>query len=107
MAFRQFRNTCKTTPEGLRPAPEVRAVHGQLSDLPLQAVDYMDDRSKLCLQVKINREDGSATFNFTGTSREIYGSLNAQRVTLSAITYVLRSLVNSDIPLNQGCLVSA
>ncbi|KAL3459102.1 5-oxoprolinase [Aspergillus heterothallicus] len=83
----------------------LRKVHDQFSGLPLQAVDYMDDGSKLSLQVRINKEDGSATFDFTGTAREVYGNLNAPKaITFSAIIYVLRSLVNSDIPLNQGCL---
>ncbi|OKL61012.1 hypothetical protein UA08_03117 [Talaromyces atroroseus] len=83
----------------------LRKVHAQFSGLPLEAVDFMDDGSKLVLKININKEDGSATFDFTGTSRETYGNLNAPKaITFSAIIYVLRSLVNQDIPLNQGCL---
>ncbi|KAL4906419.1 Hydantoinase B/oxoprolinase-domain-containing protein [Aspergillus multicolor] len=82
----------------------LRSVHDQFSGLPLQAVDYMDNGPKLCLQVKINREDSSATFDFTGTPREMYGKLSALKaITFSATIYALRSLVTSDIPLNQGC----
>jgi len=71
----------------------------------LSAVDYMDNGAKIQLAITINRADGSAIFDFTGTDPEIYGNINAPRaVTKSAIIYCLRCLVNQDIPLNQGCL---
>jgi 5-oxoprolinase (ATP-hydrolysing) len=57
----------------------LREVHYSFSGPPLQAADYMDDGSKRSLQVKINREDGSATFDFAGTARKVYGNLNAPR----------------------------
>ncbi|KAJ6437457.1 5-oxoprolinase [Purpureocillium lavendulum] len=83
----------------------LRRVHDQFSGSPLEAEDHMDDGSVLKLKIKIDRDSGSATFDFTGTSKEVYGNLNAPRaITYSAIIYVLRSLVNEDIPLNQGCL---
>ena len=83
----------------------LRKVHDEFSGLPLEAVDYLDDGSMMCLKIQIDREQGSATFDFTGTTGELYGNLNAPRaITFSAIIYVLRSLVNEDIPLNQGCL---
>lgn len=83
----------------------LRSVHDQFSGLPLEATDYLDDGSMMKLKISIDREEGSATFDFTGTTGEIYGNLNAPRaITFSAIIYVLRSLVNDDIPLNQGCL---
>ncbi|KAJ2357932.1 hypothetical protein GGF43_001159 [Coemansia sp. RSA 2618] len=80
---------------------ETRAKHstGQLS-----GQDFMDDGSKICLRVAID-EDGSALFDFTGTSPEVYGNTNAPpSVTHSAIIYCLRCMVQSDLPLNQGCL---
>jgi len=50
-------------------------------------------------------DTGRAEFNFTGTTPQIYGNLNAPTaVVYSAILYVLRSLITSSIPLNQGCL---
>ncbi|KAJ3104895.1 hypothetical protein HDU97_008753 [Phlyctochytrium planicorne] len=70
----------------------------------LQATDYMDDGSNISLKIEI-QDDGSATFDFTGTSREVYGNTNAPySVTCSAIIYCLRCMVNLDIPLNQGAL---
>ncbi|KAI1291186.1 5-oxoprolinase [Xylaria venustula] len=83
----------------------LRKVHDKFKGLPLEAEDHMDDGSVLRLKIRIDRECGSATFDFTGTSKEMYGNLNAPRaITFSAIIYVLRSLVKEDIPLNQGCL---
>ncbi|KAL2919038.1 hypothetical protein HK105_201308 [Polyrhizophydium stewartii] len=72
---------------------------------PLTAVDYMDDGTPIKLTVTINRDDGSALFDFTGTGAQVYGNTNAPRaVTYSAIIYCLRCMVNIDMPLNQGAL---
>ncbi|KAM3565266.1 hypothetical protein ARSEF4850_001448 [Beauveria asiatica] len=71
---------------------------------PLVAVDYMDDGTPIKLTVTI-ANDGSATFDFTGTGSHVLGNTNAPlAITHSAIIYCLRSLVSSSIPLNQGCL---
>ncbi|TQV98713.1 hypothetical protein V2A60_007579 [Cordyceps javanica] len=71
---------------------------------PLVAVDYMDDGTPIKLTVVI-ADDGSATFDFTGTGSHVLGNTNAPlAITHSAIIYCLRSLVSSSIPLNQGCL---
>ena len=72
----------------------------------VRAQDQMDDGTKICLSVTIDREVGSALFDFTGTGPEVYGNSNAPpAVTYSAIIYSLRCMLSrSDIPLNQGCL---
>ncbi|KAG0257018.1 hypothetical protein BG011_004203 [Mortierella polycephala] len=71
----------------------------------LVATDFMDDGSRISLRVEINPNDGSAVFDFEGTSEEVYGNCNAPAsVTHSAIIYCLRCMVSMDIPLNQGCL---
>lgn len=71
---------------------------------PLVAIDYMDDGTPIKLTVTISN-DGSATFDFTGTGSHVLGNTNAPlAITHSAIIYCLRSLVSSSIPLNQGCL---
>ncbi|OAK99073.1 hypothetical protein IQ06DRAFT_337497 [Phaeosphaeriaceae sp. SRC1lsM3a] len=70
----------------------------------LKAVDYMDDGTPIALEITI-APDGSAIFDFTGTGPQVYGNTNAPiAITYSAIIYCLRSLIVSDIPLNQGCL---
>lgn len=71
----------------------------------LVATDYMDDGSRISLRIEIDSKDGSAIFDFEGTSEEVYGNCNAPTsVTHSAIIYCLRCMVAMDIPLNQGCL---
>jgi len=46
------------------------------------------------------------TFDFTGTSPQREAGINAVRaITLSAVYYVVRSLVGLDLPSNGGCLV--
>ncbi|KAG0347318.1 hypothetical protein BG004_007975 [Podila humilis] len=71
----------------------------------LVATDFMDDGSRIQLRIEIDPKDGSAIFDFEGTSEEVYGNCNAPTsVTHSAIIYCLRCMVAMDIPLNQGCL---
>lgn len=71
----------------------------------LQAIDYMDDGTPICLKITIDETDGSAIFDFTGTGPEVYGNWNAPiAICNSAVIYSLRCLVKSDIPLNQGCI---
>ena len=69
----------------------------------LYASDFMDDGSRIQLKVTIDSRDGSAVFDFTGTSPQVCGNLNAPRaVTYSAVIYCLRCLVKKEIPLNHG-----
>ncbi|KAI1380423.1 Hydantoinase B/oxoprolinase-domain-containing protein [Hypoxylon crocopeplum] len=71
---------------------------------PLEALDFMDDGTPIKLKITIAK-DGSAVFDFAGTGAEVYGNINApEAITHSAIIYSLRCMINSDIPLNQGCL---
>ena len=67
-----------------------------------QEEEYMDDGSVINLSVKINKEQGTADFDFTGTSYQVNGNSNAPKaITLSAIIYCIRCMLNYDIPLNQ------
>ena len=70
-----------------------------------RAEDFMDDGSAVRLALTLDASDGSATFDFTGTSPEVYGNWNAPpAVTSAAVIYCVRCLVNQEIPLNEGCL---
>ncbi|OQV01003.1 Hydantoinase/oxoprolinase domain-containing protein [Cladophialophora immunda] len=83
----------------------LKEVHKRFEGQHLQAVDYMDDGSPICLKIKIDADKGEALFDFEGTGPEVYGNINApEAVTYSAIIYCLRCLIDQDIPLNQGCL---
>lgn len=67
--------------------------------------DYMDDGSVIQLKVTLLCEENKYIFDFSGTSPQMYGNLNAPHsIANSAIIYCLRCLVGEDIPLNQGCL---
>ncbi|MBE9008605.1 hydantoinase B/oxoprolinase family protein [Pseudanabaenaceae cyanobacterium LEGE 13415] len=68
--------------------------------------DYlMDDGSKICVDIQIDRTTRSARIDFTGTSPQQSTNLNAPLAICKAVVlYVFRTLVNDDIPLNAGCL---
>lgn len=56
--------------------------------------------------MEINEEKGSAVLDFTGTGPEVRGNLNAPiSVVHSAVIYCMRAMLDTDIPLNAGCLV--
>ncbi|KAF4552521.1 5-oxoprolinase [Elsinoe fawcettii] len=83
----------------------LRSVSKRFSGRPLHAIDHMDDGSPIRLSISIDADKGEATFDFTGTGKEVYANTNApEAVTYSAIIYCLRALIAEDIPLNQGCL---
>lgn len=71
----------------------------------LKATEYMDNGTPITLTVTLDKDNGSAVCDFTGTGVEVWGNLNAPRaITLSALIYCLRCMVGHDVPLNQGCL---
>lgn len=72
----------------------------------MEAVDYLDDGTPISLKIDINPETGDAIFDLTKSGDEMNGNLNAPKAIVnSAVLYVLRSLISSDIPLNNGCLI--
>lgn len=71
----------------------------------LRFSDFMDDGTEIKLEIRIDPSSGSADFDFTGTGYETFNCLNAPKaIAHSAIIYVLRALIDVDIPLNEGCL---
>ncbi len=66
-------------------------------------VDHLDDGTPIAVTITI--AGGEATIDFTGTGTVSPGNLNANRaITTAAVMYVLRAMVDEDIPLNQGVL---
>jgi 5-oxoprolinase (ATP-hydrolysing) len=64
----------------------------------------MDDGSRICVRISVDRNKRSATLDFTGTSGQNAGNYNAPTaVAKAAVLYVFRTLVDDDIPLNEGC----
>ncbi|MET0343635.1 MAG: hydantoinase B/oxoprolinase family protein [Polyangiales bacterium] len=66
----------------------------------------LDNGAEIVVSVRIDRATRSAVIDFTGTSPQCDNNFNAPRaVTMAAVLYVFRTLVDDDIPLNAGCLV--
>ena len=65
----------------------------------------MDDGSVIKVAVSIDRARRSARVDFTGTSAQRPNNFNApSAVCRAAVLYVFRTLVDDDIPMNEGCL---
>jgi 5-oxoprolinase (ATP-hydrolysing) len=65
----------------------------------------MDSGQRVAVRIHVDREAGTATVDFTGTSPQQANNFNAPRaVTVAAVLYVFRTLVAEPIPLNAGCL---
>lgn len=81
----------------------VRRVIDRLGD---GQYDYETDTgAHIRVAVTVDREARTATIDFTGTSPQLATNLNAPAaVTTAAVLYVFRTLVDADIPLNDGCL---
>ncbi len=65
----------------------------------------MDDGSEVKVTITINKENRSAKVDFTGTSAQRPTNFNApSAVCRAAVLYVFRTLVDDEIPMNEGCL---
>lgn len=65
----------------------------------------MDDGAIVQVTISINKEERCALIDFTGTSPQLKTNFNAPvSVSKAAVLYVFRSLIDRDIPLNDGCL---
>ena len=49
----------------------LRHVNKKFGGKPLEAVDWLDDGTQIVLKVTIEEADGSAVFDFTGTSPQM------------------------------------
>ncbi|MFE0254543.1 hydantoinase B/oxoprolinase family protein [Streptomyces sp. NPDC059010] len=64
-----------------------------------------DSGAEIRVRVRVDRENRTATIDFTGTSPQLTTNFNAPfSVVNAAVLYVFRTLVADDIPLNDGCL---
>ncbi len=81
----------------------VRSAIGALSNGSFEVP--IDGGIHIRVRVSVDREKRSARVDFTGTSKQTDNNLNAPAsVTKAAVLYVFRCLVESDIPMNAGCL---
>ena len=72
------------------------------------AIDYLDDdgfgTTDIPIVVKVTVGRQSIAFDFSGSSKQVQGPLNAvYSVTLSAVYYVVRCVTDPSIPANAGC----
>jgi 5-oxoprolinase (ATP-hydrolysing) len=66
----------------------------------------MDDGSVIRARITIDRASRRATIDFSGTSPQRPNNFNAPpAISRAAVLYVFRTLVDDDIPMNDGCLV--
>ncbi|MCA0976753.1 hydantoinase B/oxoprolinase family protein [Qipengyuania flava] len=65
----------------------------------------MDNGAIVKVAIRVDPEARSAVFDFTGTSDQLGDNFNAPRsITRAAALYVLRTLIDDQIPMNDGCL---
>jgi 5-oxoprolinase (ATP-hydrolysing) len=81
----------------------VRRLLGRLDD---GAFDYeMDNGAHVRVKITIDKAQRSATFDFTGTSGQLPDNFNAPfSIVRAASLYVVRTLIDDTIPMNDGCL---
>jgi 5-oxoprolinase (ATP-hydrolysing) len=65
----------------------------------------MDQGTHVSVKITVDRENRSATVDFSGSSPEQSNNFNAPApVTRAATLYVMRVMVDEPIPMNAGCL---
>lgn len=81
----------------------VRRLLGRLDD---GQFDYeMDNGAHVKVRIAIDKEARSATFDFSGTSDQLADNFNAPfSIVRAASLYVVRTLIDDKIPMNDGCL---
>ena len=83
---------------------KVRAALVRLGNGHYTCRDFLDDGSPIAVEITV--KDGEACFDFTGTGPVMAGNLNANHaIVTSAVMYVLRCLLDDEIPMNAGMLV--
>ncbi|QJQ32135.1 5-oxoprolinase [Sphingomonas lacunae] len=81
----------------------VRRLVARLDD---GAFNYaMDNGAEVRVKVTVDREARSVTIDFTGTSATLPDNFNAPLpVVRAAVLYVLRTMIDEPIPMNDGCM---
>jgi 5-oxoprolinase (ATP-hydrolysing) len=82
------------------------AVRRVLADLESSTFSYaMDDGNVIAVAIAVDRTARSAVIDFSASSPQTATNFNAPAaVCRAAVLYVLRTLVDDDIPMNDGCL---
>jgi 5-oxoprolinase (ATP-hydrolysing) len=65
----------------------------------------LDNGAEIKVAIRVDVNERSAEIDFTGTSAQLTNNFNAPTaVSMAAVLYVFRTLVDDEIPLNAGCL---
>ncbi|MFW2349801.1 hydantoinase B/oxoprolinase family protein [Qipengyuania sp.] len=82
------------------------AVRRMLDALPDGSFTYeLDDGSHVSVSITIDRTARRAVIDFSGSSAQQPSNFNAPpAICHAAVLYVLRTLIDEDIPMNDGCL---
>ncbi|MFQ5579876.1 MAG: hydantoinase B/oxoprolinase family protein [Nitrospiria bacterium] len=79
-----------------------RAIHLLKGDKFIYA---LDNGSEVKVEIRIDRIKRCAVVDFSGTSLQQTNNFNAPKaVCRAAVLYVFRTLVDDEIPMNEGCL---
>ena len=104
-------NQCRSYMNALQDYAEriMRHLLASLPDGTYEFTDYLDDdgitNEVVPIRVAITINGEEAVVDFTGTSAQRPGSVNAvAAITLSAVMYVFRTLLDGDVPTNGGTL---
>ena len=89
-----------------------RMVRARLREIPDGRYIYTDvldndgiTDAPIEIRVAIEIEDDTALVDFTGTAKQVQGSVNAiYAIALSAVFYAFRCIAGADVPANAGCL---
>lgn len=87
----------------------MRNVIRNLPDGSYEGEDFLDDDGysdeAVRIRVRIDIEGDRATVDFTGSAPQVRGPINAvEAITVSAVYYVFRCLISSDVPASWGIL---
>ena len=82
------------------------AVRRLIAKLDDGAFTYeMDNGAQVSVAIAVDRQARAATIDFTGTSKQQSDNFNAPySITRAATLYVIRTLIDDAIPMNDGCL---
>ena len=84
-------------------ARRMAAALSRLDDGTRRATEQLDDGT--CLAVEIFKEGDRAVIDFSGSGAQHPGNLNATpAIVTSAVLYVLRLVLDEELPLNEGLL---
>src|SRR2546421_5592456 len=87
----------------------MRRAIAAIPDGGYEAEDALDDdgisKGPVSIRVRVTIEGDCARVDFTGSAPQVAGALNAvESITVSAVSYVFRCLVGSDVPASAGLM---